>query len=160
MSSIESSNASLSVGKRMSRPSRSLKVYLGIVVALVATHIVLAVLPVTHVMQAQSALSSWPAVAAFTLLGLAGVWLAGKSGFAGMWDEQVSTWQRLGLPASRGDAEGDGDIGVRDHAVDQTAEEQDDSNIGNHDSEDPPHSRYDAAQQAEQEDTDHSCQGD
>jgi len=99
MSSIESSNASLSVGKRMSRPSRSLKVYLGIVVALVATHIVLAVLPVTHVMQAQSALSSWPAVAAFTLLGLAGVWLAGKSGFAGMWDEQVSSWQRLGLPA-------------------------------------------------------------
>ena len=61
--------------------------YLAVVAALLVTHLALSLLPVDHVMGAQAALSSWPSVLVFALLGLAGTWLAGRTGFPGMWEE-------------------------------------------------------------------------
>ena len=79
--------------------STSIKVYLGLVVALLAMHVTLTVLPVAYAVQSQAALASWPAVIGFVLVGLAGVWLAHRTGFPEMWDSQIPARQRL-LPSA------------------------------------------------------------
>jgi hypothetical protein len=73
----------------------SFAVYLTVVIVLVGTHVALTLLPVDHVMEAQQALSSWPSVVVFTLLGLAGTWLAYKTGFPEIWEVRGSTARRL-----------------------------------------------------------------
>jgi hypothetical protein len=75
--------------------STSIKVYFGLVVALLAMHVTLTMLPVAYAVQSQAALASWPAVIGFVLVGFAGVWLSQKTGFPEMWGGQIPAGQRL-----------------------------------------------------------------
>lgn len=95
MLSLKRSTVSFS----MKNLSASIKIYLGLVVTLMMIHVILTVLPVAYVVQPQAALSSWPAVTVFVLLGFAGVWLSRQTGFPEIWDEGVSNQQRFLLPS-------------------------------------------------------------
>ena len=54
----------------------------------------------------QAMFFSWPALAVFGLIGLAGTWLARRTGFPEPWDSRVSNRQRLIIPLAIGAAGG------------------------------------------------------
>ena len=90
------------------RISTSIKIYLGLAVALIALHVTLTALPVGYAVESQATLGSWPAVIVCVLLGIAGVWLSQKAGFPDVWDDQVPAGRRLLLPALLGAVSGTG----------------------------------------------------
>jgi hypothetical protein len=93
----------------MSPPARSIRSYAGIVAVLAILLAVIQALEIDATVPAvQRSQLTVPALLATALLGLAGVHLAERTGFPGIWDPRVSTTHKLLIPLSLGLAFGAG----------------------------------------------------
>ncbi|HEY3203906.1 MAG TPA: hypothetical protein VGL03_09630 [Thermoanaerobaculia bacterium] len=86
----------------MQKILRSIQIYLGLMVYLVAVKLALTAFPGVFRSPAQAAVFDWPLLALWTVLGLMGVWLAEKTGFAPAWQGDVSNRARILVPALLG----------------------------------------------------------
>ena len=74
------------------------KVYIGLVAILLVLRLLLYLLPVEFVLADQERMLSWLSMIVGTLLGVVGVFLAPRAGFARMWDGKVENRRRLIIP--------------------------------------------------------------
>jgi membrane protease YdiL (CAAX protease family) len=74
------------------------KVYIGLVAILLVLRLLLYLLPVEFVLADQERMLSWLSMIVVTLLGVVGVFLAPRAGFARMWDGKVENRRRLIIP--------------------------------------------------------------
>jgi hypothetical protein len=86
--------------------SISLKVYLGLMAFLVAIKLVLTYFPQVFRSPAQAAVFEWKFLAIWTVTGLLGVLLAGRTGFPPAWGEPGTNAKRVWLPLAMGVALG------------------------------------------------------
>lgn len=82
----------------------SLRIYLALLIALVVLRILLVLIPPEYVdgVPGRAALFTWPALVVMGVLGLAGLWLAARTGFPGMWIRDASTTRILLIPLAVG----------------------------------------------------------
>lgn len=78
--------------------STSGKVYLGLIIVLVVLRLILYVLPAEFVLAGQESMLSWPSIIVIALLGVIGMVLAPRAGFAEMWGGEVENRHRLIVP--------------------------------------------------------------
>jgi hypothetical protein len=86
------------------KPSRSVsvKVYLGLMAFLVAIKLVLTYFPQVFRSPAQATVFEWKFLAIWTVTGLLGVLLAGRTGFPPAWGEPGTNAKRVWLPLALG----------------------------------------------------------
>lgn len=82
----------------MKTDSRSIRIYLGLMAYLVLVKVALTAFPGVFRSPAQAKVFEWPLLALWTALGLVGVWLSERTGFAPAWGEQGSNRPRIVLP--------------------------------------------------------------
>jgi hypothetical protein len=89
--------------KKSARPAadfaNSAKVWLGLVAFLILVELFITFVGAGLERDPRVALFSWPSIAVFALVGLAGVWLSHRTGFPAAWDPRISNRQRLLYPA-------------------------------------------------------------
>lgn len=83
----------------MKNISTSVKIHLGIIAVFVLIKLLFLAFPVEFRAKGQEMAFSWQLVLMISLMGLAGIWLARRTGFPDIWDERVSSRQRLLIPA-------------------------------------------------------------
>lgn len=86
----------------MKQLSTSVKIYLGIIALFVLIKLFFLAFPVKFPVEGQEAAFSWLFVVIIFLMGLAGIWLARRTGFPEIWDERVTNRQRFLIPAIAG----------------------------------------------------------
>lgn len=82
--------------------SKSALVWLALMAYLVLVKVIITFVPATFRDVSQAQVFAWPALGIFALLNAVGLWLAGKTGFAAVWDEQLTNRQRLWIPIGLG----------------------------------------------------------
>ena len=83
----------------MKKLSPSLVAYLGVLIGMLILWAILSVTSVEFVLPQQAQMLSLPSILVVWALGLAGVFLGERAGFAPMWSAEISNRQRLLVPA-------------------------------------------------------------
>jgi membrane protease YdiL (CAAX protease family) len=78
--------------------STSGKIYFGLIIILVILRLILYILPTKYVLANQESMLSWLSILLIVLLGVIGIVLAPKSGFAEMWSGEAENRRRLIVP--------------------------------------------------------------
>lgn len=82
----------------MRHPSTSTKIYFGLIALLILIKIFFLLFPVTLTLASNEVVFSPWTILTLALMGFVGLLLAGRTGFADIWDERVSNRQRFLIP--------------------------------------------------------------